>query len=162
MRKRKYTKEVLEPIVNESLSVTEVCRKLNIFPKGDTWYIINKRIKEYGLSTSHFYGGKECKINRHIGRAKPKSADLILVANKPQRERAYLLKRALLEKGVKYECSHCKNPGVWMDKPLVLPIDHINGDWSDCRQENLRFLCPNCHSQTGTFGNKKRNGGGCP
>ncbi|UGQ09608.1 hypothetical protein LO772_22100 [Yinghuangia sp. ASG 101] len=30
-------------------------------------------------------------------------------------------------------------------------MDHINGDWRDHRAENLRYLCPNCHSQTDTY-----------
>ena len=45
-----------------------------------------------------------------------------------------------------------------MGKPLTLHVDHINGVNNDCRRENLRFLCPNCHAQTPTHAgrNKKR------
>jgi protein-arginine kinase activator protein McsA len=42
----------------------------------------------------------------------------------------------------------------WNGQPLRLQIDHINGNPVDNRQENLRFLCPNCHSQTINFGTK--------
>lgn len=48
-------------------------------------------------------------------------------------------------------CSECGVPRLWNDKRLELQLDHINGESSDNRLENLRFLCPNCHSQTDTF-----------
>jgi hypothetical protein len=50
-----------------------------------------------------------------------------------------------------YLCSVCDQSPTWNNQPLVLQIDHINGDAADNRLENLRFLCPNCHSQTDTF-----------
>jgi len=50
-----------------------------------------------------------------------------------------------------YECSICKM-STWQDKFIVLQIDHINGDNQNNSLMNLRLLCPNCHSQTHTFG----------
>ncbi len=61
------------------------------------------------------------------------------------------IKRRMLELGLLEErCSRC---GIsdWRDKPLTIHIDHINGVKDDWRLDNLRMLCPNCHSQTPTF-----------
>lgn len=52
---------------------------------------------------------------------------------------------------MEYKCQKCENIGEWMGEPLKLQIDHINGDNIDHRKENLRWICPNCHSQTDTF-----------
>ena len=66
-----------------------------------------------------------------------------------------LRRRVLADKLIKYECSSCGLKNKWNNKKIVLPLDHINGIDSDNRLENLRFLCPNCHSQTETFAGKK-------
>ena len=69
-----------------------------------------------------------------------------------------VLKKIILRDNLKkYKCEKCENKGVWMNEEVVLELDHINGDNKDNRLENLRFLCPNCHSQTPTF--RGRNSG---
>lgn len=68
---------------------------------------------------------------------------------------SHILREGLLE-------AKCYEEGCglteWRGKPISLQLDHINGDNFDHRIENLRLLCPNCHSQTETFaGKNKRN-----
>lgn len=62
-------------------------------------------------------------------------------------------KRMILRKKLlPYVCALCKREPEWEGKSLTLQLDHINGNSTDNRLENVRFLCPNCHSQTENFG----------
>lgn len=58
-------------------------------------------------------------------------------------------KRVLAEQDGK--CLKCGQGEVWNGEPLVLQLDHIDGDNSNNERSNLRCLCPNCHTQTTTF-----------
>jgi len=69
--------------------------------------------------------------------------------------------RNLLIEHKGYSCSVCFNPGIWQGKPLVLEVNHIDGDALNNCIENTEFVCPNCHCQTDThraknIGNGKR------
>ena len=70
-----------------------------------------------------------------------------------------VLRRNILRNNLlPYKCAIC-GISKWNNKTLSLELDHINGMNNDNRLENLRFLCPNCHSQTTTYGsrNQQRN-----
>ncbi|PPD55313.1 MAG: hypothetical protein CTY12_01260 [Methylotenera sp.] len=68
----------------------------------------------------------------------------------------YSLKKRLIQEGLKeHKCEEC---GIvdWHGKSLAIHLDHINGISDDHRLENLRMLCPNCHSQTDTYAGKNK------
>lgn len=67
--------------------------------------------------------------------------------------RVRTLKQALIDLSGE-KCSWCAQGPVWNGLPLTLQVDHINGDNTDDRLENLRILCPNCHTQTDTWGGR--------
>jgi predicted RNA-binding Zn-ribbon protein involved in translation (DUF1610 family) len=154
MKKQKYTKEVLEPLVKESCSIAEVLKKLGLKISGGSFSHISKKIKTYEIDTSHMLGQKWTK-----GKRRPnitKSWEVILQENRNgKREQSYLLRRALIESGRPYICEECGQGPIWKGKELRIQVDHINRDWEDNRKENLRFLCPNCHTQTDGFNGSK-------
>ena len=63
------------------------------------------------------------------------------------------LKKFLIEE-VGEHCVECGQESTWNNKPLVLQLDHIDGDSDNNYPKNLRLLCPNCHTQTESFGSK--------
>lgn len=67
------------------------------------------------------------------------------------------LKRAVIRRDG-YFCSECKIT-EWNNKPIVLELEHKNGDSYNNKPENLCLICPNCHSQTSTFKSKNRGNG---
>lgn len=67
------------------------------------------------------------------------------------------LKNKLIKAGLlPVVCAICSLKPVWEDKLLILHLDHINGVRSDNRIENLRLVCPNCHSQMDTYCGKNK------
>ncbi|MCU1672518.1 MAG: hypothetical protein JWN77_631 [Frankiales bacterium] len=66
-----------------------------------------------------------------------------------------MLVRATFESGVEHVRSICGCDGTWSGAPLTQAVDHINGEATDDRLANLRFLCPNCHAQTATWCRRK-------
>lgn len=155
----KFTKQQIEDAVKASTNFTQVCKILGCKHWGGYYYNIRSRIKKYDFDTSHFSKEYLNRGGNITALKKKRAADSILIHDIKLTDRVprKFLKRALLEIGRIYECEVCKNDGTWNNKKLDLPIDHIDGDWKNNTELNLRFMCPNCHSQTKTFGNKNRN-----
>ena len=68
------------------------------------------------------------------------------------------LKVKLLKSGLKSnDCEECGQNEIWNNKKLIMHLDHINGKSDDHRIENLKMLCPNCHSQTETYAGRNKS-----
>lgn len=155
-RYTKYTSELLAPLVAKNVSMAGVLRDLGIRPGGVQSHL-TRVIARFGLDTSHFTGQAYGAGHAHKGGSEKKVWQEVLVLDhtKTKRETAGRLRRALIDSGRVYQCEKCHQDPVWDNQELRLQVDHKNGDYLDNRPDNVRFLCPNCHSQTPGYAGSK-------
>lgn len=152
----KYTKQMLEKAAKKSESVTGVMRELGItYLSGNMRTHIKKRLEHHKIDTSHFLGSNWVKGKKSPKRLTPKDVFVYDRCN-GNKEKVATLRRCMIESGIEHSCKFCDLSSEWNSKPLTLQIDHIDGDFLNNKINNLRFLCPNCHSQTETFGGKNK------
>ena len=152
MRSKIYqvSDEEFKNIVLNANSYSDCLRALGLRTSGgSSTDILKRRIKELNCSIKHFN-----QTNKKSYQAKY-SLEEILVENSSYANIASLKKRLIKEGALEYKCAIC-GLTEWLNKPISLQLDHINGINNDHRIENLRFLCPNCHSQTDTFAGKNK------
>lgn len=154
--RRPYTKEMLAPLVEKAKSYVGVRRALGLRPHGGAQSHLRKRISEFGLDTSHFTSRAWSRGKSFPNRRKTPEEIFVVRPDNSRRAHGDFLKRALLEVGVEHACAVCGLGPKWQGKPLVLIVDHIDGNSRDGRRHNLRFLCSNCDSQMPTYKNRKR------
>lgn len=149
--KIEVTKEQLLQAIEKTESAVQASRLLGLMY---TTFI--RRCKEHGVYAPN-QGGK--------GTAKPRpgqriSIESILSGEKMMSSSA--IKKKLLAAGLKKEeCEECGLGPFWNGRKLTLQLDHKDGDRTNNAFENLRMICPNCHTQTHTFSKGKLRTRGC-
>ena len=150
----KTTKEELEKAIKESVSIAGVCRCLNIRPVGGNYKTLYEKIKTWNIDISHFTG-QGWNVGLKFRPNLPTDLNQIL-SGEIKYTSTNRLKNRLIEEGIKgHVCEIC-GLTEWLDKPIPLELDHINGDNTDNRSENIRLICPNCHAQTPTYRRKNK------
>jgi len=145
---KNYTDEDIKKAVENSFNWTQVIRLLGLRPAGGTHKNIQRKVEKLGIDVSHFKMGLPLREKYKI------SIKDLLKSNVCIRS-SHLKKRIIKEGVLEYRCSVCSQGPVWNGKPMVLELDHIDGDIYNNKIENLRIICLHCHSQTSTFRRKK-------
>ena len=142
------TDEEFKNIVKNSLSYSDCLRTLGLTTKGgSSTDVLKRRINELKCSIEHFKGKSKSSTKYELKD--------ILIENSQYTAISKLKDRLVREGLLKYKCNKC-GISEWQNEPISLQLDHINGINNDNRIENLRLLCPNCHSQTETYAGKNK------
>ena len=155
-RKRKWSDVDLQRAVDKSFSVRAVLVALGLVPAGGNYQQIQSAITRLDIDTSHFTG-QGWRSGCTFEFVPKKELPEILVKN--SHFQSYKLKNRLFRAKLKKpRCELCSWAEMAEDGRIPVELDHINGDRHDNRIENLRILCPNCHSLQSTHRgkNKKR------
>jgi len=154
-QKRKWSDQELVDAVKNSISVRSVIYKLGLIPAGGNYKHVSRIIEELNLDTSHFQG-KGWNRGWVFDPRKPiiPTSEWLIKGSNVQ---SYTLKRRLFRENIKKpKCELCGWCQKSLDGRIPVELDHINGDNNDNRIENLRILCPNCHSLQPTHRGKNK------
>lgn len=154
----KISHDELQQALDESHSIVKVIQILGLNGYSGNHRTLKKRFEEEEFDFTKFEKNKKKEHSerfKKIGKLYKKPDSEVFCKNSTYVNNKSLKERLIKDHNWEYKCSECGVGDIYNDKPLSLQLDHINGVNCDNRFENLRFLCPNCHSQTETFSGKK-------
>lgn len=149
---RKWNEKKLIEVVKTSKSYRSVISKLGLIPAGGNYEQIKFYIQKLNISIKHFTGGA---WNKGMKGTKRPLIPMEKILIKNSNYQSYKLKNRLYDSNLKKPvCEECGWAKKSEDGRVPLELDHINGDRHDNRLDNLRILCPNCHSLKATHRGK--------
>jgi hypothetical protein len=154
-RRRRYTDEDIIDAVRGCVSIRQVLKILGLSPTGANYKGMHENYCRLGLDTTHFTGQGHLK-GKHHDWSPRRLLEEILVENSTYKTTSALKARLIRAGLLENRCAECGLGPWWREKPLVLILDHKNGNRADHRLDNLRLLCPNCNSQQPTFAGKNK------
>lgn len=147
-----WSKENLERTVKDANCWFNWLRLLNIPTRGCNYRTLKEKAKLYNLDVSHFdYSYARTHNGKRI--LKNRTNDEIFNENIPIKTASVKKEYVNRILGI----AHCEQCGItnWNKKELVFQLHHKDGNHKNNKLENLILLCPNCHSQTDNYANKK-------
>lgn len=147
------TDEQFVELIKSSSNIAEVLFKLGYTVKGNSWGYsqVKQRMLDLNIDKKDFKG----KSALLTGSTQKEISPNDLLKENCKHTRTVLRRCIIKNELLPYRCAIC-GISKWNGKTLSLELDHINGINNDNRLENLRFLCPNCHSQTCTYGSRNQ------
>jgi hypothetical protein len=148
-----YTPSEARRAIAGSRSWAEALRRLGCCHTGGNPKTLKKRAREWGISTAHFDPAAAPReaLRRN---SQPKPLSEVLTTNSTYSRSS--LKRRLYAEGLKERrCEKCGQDETWNGANMSLILDHVNGDRTDNRIENLRIVCPNCAATLDTHCGRK-------
>lgn len=147
-------REAVAEAISKAVSIAAALRSLGLRSAGGNHAMFLAACERHGLEPPIF----DRTANKPMP-ARMADSDMFRVGSTATNGR---IRVRLLALGVVEECAICGIGPRWNRRPLVLQIDHMNGKSDDNRRDNLRLLCPNCHSQTDTFCGRSLLWSNCP
>ena len=138
----KVTKEELQAAVSESQTMAQAASKLQL-----AFSTFKRYATKYDLYEAN-QGGKGTLKQK-------KSLEDVFSGKEPMV--TWWLRKRLIREG--YKSNECESCGIseWNGQSITMELDHVDGNNGNNSLDNLRLLCPNCHSQTPTFRGRNKN-----
>lgn len=136
-----YTEEQVKLAAATSNSIASFLKALDLQAKGSNYQTAKRLIERHDIDTSHWLGQSWARGKQ-------------LKQTESYQSPTYLKRALITERG--HVCESCCNH-EWLGQPITLELEHIDGDRSNNMHDNLKLLCPNCHSQTPTWRRQKKS-----